>query len=148
MMRRLAVVLLWCLPVRVMAQSLEDVRSVLAPLVETYGVSGMEGPVRDAVIGMLPDWARATTDTAGNLMVDVGQGDPLVVFVAHLDEIGFVISSIRDDGSLELTPRGGFFLSLFEAQPALVHTGTGSIPGVFLPRDSTGASPRRTPLPL
>ena len=148
MMRRLAVVLLWCLPVRVMAQSLEDVRSVLAPLVETYGVSGMEGPVRDAVIGMLPDWARATTDTAGNLMVDVGQGDPLVVFVAHLDEIGFVISSIRDDGSLELTPRGGFFLSLFEAQPALVHTGTGSIPGVFLPRDSTGASPRRTPLPF
>ena len=82
MMRRLAVVLLWCLPVRVMAQSLEDVRSVLAPLVETYGVSGMEGPVRDAVIRMLPDWARATTDTAGNLMVDVGQGDPLVVFVA------------------------------------------------------------------
>ena len=30
--------------------SLTEVRSVLAPLIETYGVSGMEGPVRETVI--------------------------------------------------------------------------------------------------
>ena len=53
--------------------SLDDVRSVLAPLIESYGVSGMEGPVRDAVSRMLPSWARATTDTAGNLIVSVGE---------------------------------------------------------------------------
>lgn len=148
MMRRLAVAALMLLPARATGQqrpSLDDVRSVLAPLVETYGVSGMEGPVRDAVTRMLPSWAHATTDTAGNLIVEAGQGEPLVVFVAHLDEIGFVISEIRDDGTLELKPRGGFFLSLFEAQPALVHTGARTIPGVFLPRDSAGAAPRRTP---
>ena len=35
--------------------SLDDVRSVLAPLIETYGVSGMpRAPVRDAVSRMLP----------------------------------------------------------------------------------------------
>ena len=128
--------------------SLDDVRSVLAPLIETYGVSGAEGPVRDAVSLLLPAWALASTDTAGNLIVSVGEGGPVVVFVAHLDEIGFVITAIRDDGTLELKQLGGFFLSLFEAQPALVHTGERSIPGVFLPRDSTGASPRRTPLPF
>jgi putative aminopeptidase FrvX len=128
--------------------SLDDVRSVLAPLIETYGVSGAEGPVRDAVTRMLPAWARASTDSAGNLIVSVGEGGPLVVFVAHLDEIGFVISAIRDDGTLELTPRGGFFLSLFEAQPALVHTEDRSIPGIFLPRDSLGTTPRRTPAPF
>ncbi len=108
-------------------------------------------PVRDAVSRMLPAWASATTDSAGNLIVSVGEGEPLVVFVAHLDEIGFVITAIRDDGTLELKQRGGFFLSLFEAQPALVHTGDRSIPGVFLPRDSarripaphTGTVPRR-----
>ena len=147
-MRWMLLVLL-LLPAGAAAQQsgLDDVRAVLAPLVQSYGVSGMEGPVREAVSRMLPAWARATTDSAGNLIVEAGQGEPLVVFVAHLDEIGFVITEIRDDGTLKLEPRGGFFLSLFEAQPALVHTGAASIPGVFLPRDSTGPAPVRSPPP-
>lgn len=151
-MKRVAMLIaLAIVPCRAAGQqqpSLDDVRSVLAPLIETYGVSGMEGPVREAVSRMLPSWARATTDSAGDLIVSVGEGEPLVVFVAHLDEIGFVITAIREDGTLELKQRGGFFPSLFEAQPALVHTGERNIPGVFLPRDSIAASPRRTPAPF
>ena len=76
----------------------------------------------------------------------VGKGDPVVVFIAHLDEIGFTVTGIRDDGSLELQTRGGFFASLFEAEPALVHTAKGDVPGVFMPRDS-GVT-RHTPPPL
>ncbi|HEX4601078.1 MAG TPA: M20/M25/M40 family metallo-hydrolase [Gemmatimonadales bacterium] len=119
---------------------------VLAPLVEAYGVSGAEDAVRNAVKTLLPPWASAETDTAGNLWVRVGQGDPLVVFVAHMDEIGFRVSAIRDDGTLELAPQGGFFTSLFEAEPALVHTDRGGVPGVFVPRD-TGFT-HHTPPPL
>jgi len=75
---------------------------------------------------------------------------PLVVFVAHLDEIGFTVDSILDDGSLHLRTRGGFFSSLFEAQPALVHTTRGDVPGIFLPREAARDSgpARRTPPPL
>jgi putative aminopeptidase FrvX len=58
------------------------------------------------------------------------------VFVAHLDEIGFRVSGIRADGQLLLEPRGGFYPSLYEAEPALVHTPAGPVPGVFTPRDS------------
>ena len=123
-----------------------EAQSVISPLVESYGVSGAEAPVRQIVQRLLPSWARSETDTAGNLWVRVGQGDPVVVFVAHLDEIGYQIDSIRSDGSLVLRTRGGFFPSLFEAQPALVHTEGNDIPGIFLPRDSGFA--RRTPPPL
>ena len=150
-MRCALLAILLLVPCGVAAQqqpSLSDVRTVLGPLIESYGVSGMEGPVREAVNRMLPSWARATTDSAGDLIVSVGEGEPLVVFVAHLDEIGFVVTAIREDGTLELKQRGGFFLSLFEAQPALVHTGERSVPGVFMPRDSVTASPRRTPAPF
>jgi putative aminopeptidase FrvX len=124
-----------------------EAQAVLAPLVESYGVSGAEAPVRSTVERLLPQWAKqkAETDTAGNLWVRVGKGDPLVVFVAHLDEIGFEIKAIRDDGSLEIETRGGFFPSLFESQPALIHTGTGPVPGVFMPRDSVGSKPERAP---
>ncbi len=127
------------------APSIAEVQEVLAPLVESYGPSGMEGPVRETVRRLLPDWVRTETDTAGNLWARVGQGAPTVVFVAHLDEIGFRVSGIRDDGTLELRPLGGFFPSLFEGRPALVHTGGPMVGGVFMPRDSVGSDPRRTP---
>ena len=113
-----------------------EAQSVLAPLIESYGVSGMETPVRATVLRLLPAWAKPETDTAGNVWVRVGQGDPVIVFVAHMDEIGYRVDSILDDGSLRLANQGGFFQSLFEAQAALVHTPTGDVPGVFLPRDS------------
>jgi len=137
------------LPYRVSAQDtarVAEAQTVLAPLVESYGVSGAEGPVREVVKRFLPAWATPSTDTAGNLWVRVGQGAPVVVFVAHMDEIGFRVTGIRDDGTLEVETRGGFFPSLFEAKPALVHTDQGDVAGVFLPRDS--GFTRRTPPPL
>src|SRR2546421_11165640 len=83
--------------------------AILAPLVETYGVSGAEGPVREAVKRLLPAWAQAEAHTAGNLGVRVGEGDPAVVFVARLDEIRFIATGIRDHGALVLQTRGGLF---------------------------------------
>ena len=136
-------------PYRLSAQDstrISEAQAVLAPLVESYGVSGAEGPVREAVQRLLPAWAKSETDTAGNLWVRVGQGGPVVVFIAHLDEIGFRVTGIRDDGTLDLETRGGFISSLFEAQPALVHTDKGSVAGVFIPRDS--GFTRHTPPPL
>jgi len=125
---------------------ISEAESVLSPLIESYGVSGAEGPVREAVKHLLPAWAKSETDTAGNLWVRLGQGNPLVVFVAHMDEIGFRVTAIRDDGSLDLEPRGGFIASLYEAQAALVHTDKGDVAGVFMPRDS--GLTRHTPPPL
>jgi putative aminopeptidase len=146
---RIWVVLPILLPALVAAQDtprIADVERVLATLVQSYGVSGMEDPVRATVQRMLPRWAKTETDTAGNLWLTLGKGEPTVVFVAHLDEIGFTVTGIREDGSLDLTPAGGFFPSLWEAKPALVHTGKATIPGVFLPRDSAVDSAlKRTP---
>src|SRR5438045_108338 len=124
-----------------------EAQSVLAQLVESYGVSGMEAPVREVVKRLLPGWARTETDTAGNLWVRVGQGEGPVVIVAHLDEIGFRVDTINADGTLSLRNRGGFIVSLFEGEPALIHRdGAPDIPGIFLPRDS--GFTRRAPPPL
>lgn len=123
----------------------DEAAAVLQPLIESYGVSGAESPVRDAVKALLPSWARAETDTAGNLWVRVGSGEPLTVIIAHLDEIGFSVTSIRDDGTLDLAPRGGLFPTLFEAQAALIHTPNGPLPAVFMPRDSGETGVRADP---
>jgi putative aminopeptidase len=124
-----------------------EAQAVLSQLVESYGVSGMEAPVRATVQRLLPSWAHAETDTAGNLWVRVGQGAGPVVIVAHLDEIGFRVDTINADGTLSLQNRGGFIFSLFEAEPALIHRkDAADIHGIFLPRD-TGLA-RRNPPPL
>jgi putative aminopeptidase len=140
----LALLLALAPPARAQRPSPADqVEPVLRRLVESYGVSGHEAPVRDLVRSLLPAWARAEEDSAGNLWIRAGRGGDPVVFVAHLDEIGFGVDSIRNDGQLAITPRGGFLASLFEAEPALVHTAGGVVPGVFTPRDSVTAT--RTP---
>jgi putative aminopeptidase len=118
------------------AARLRSVEKVLAPLVESHGVSGMEAPVRETVQRLLPAWARTETDTAGNLWLAMGKGEPTVVFVAHLDEIGFTVTAIRDDGTIDAVAAGGLFPWLWQGQPALVHTGGKTVPAVFAPRDT------------
>src|SRR6267142_1739759 len=136
-------------PNRLSAQDtsrISEAQSILSQLVESYGVSGMEAPVRATVQRLLPSWVKSETDTAGNLWVRLGQGDGPVVIVAHLDESGFRVDTINADGTLGLRNRAGSILSLFEGKPALIHTDRADIPGIFLPRD-TGLT-RRTPPPL
>jgi putative aminopeptidase FrvX len=127
------------------AAPMDEARDVLRQLVETYGVSGHEEAVRALVLRLLPPWTSPTVDSAGNVIVRFGHGAPLAVFVAHLDEIGFEVTRIREDGRLELRTRGGFYSSLFEGEPALVHTSAGPVPGVFAVRDSAGTAAHRTP---
>ena len=96
---------------------------LLGHFANIYGVSGHEAMIRNAVRAQLPAWARrlATVDSAGNLVVAFGPERDTVVFVAHLDEIGFEVARIAGDGSVTLRSRGGGLPSLWEGQPALLH---------------------------
>ncbi len=122
-----------------------EAESVLRTLVESYGPSGAEAPVRDAVKRLLPSGLHTETDSAGNLWVRFGRGPSPTVFVAHLDEIGWRVTDINADGTLSLERLGGFFPSLYEGKPALIHTPAGPVSAVFMPRDSVGRRPDRTP---
>jgi len=111
-----------------------DVFAHLDALIATYGVSGHETAVREAVASRLPRWARPEVDAKGNLTVSFGQGGQQVLFVAHTDELGYEIVSIQDDGTATVRKRGGFFDSLLEAHPVLVHTARGQVPAIVAPR--------------
>jgi putative aminopeptidase FrvX len=102
-------------------------RKIIGNLVESYGVSGHEGPVRDEVKSLLPAWAKTETDDAGNLLLRIGSASagaktPRILVVAHLDEIGFEVKTISKDGRIEVEWRGNGDLSFFVGHPALVHT--------------------------
>jgi len=117
---------------------------ILQQLVESYGVSGHEGRVRENVMRLLPAWAKPETDAADNLILHVGWSDkapapgssaarksPRIAFVAHMDEIGYVVRLILPDGTLEVESRGGGISEFFAGHVVLVHTARGVRPGVM-----------------
>lgn len=140
------------------ADSLTRYAELLARLTDTYAVSGDEAPMRDVIRARLPVWARelATTDTAGNLILSMGPDRDTVVFIAHLDEVGFEVLRAQN-GIVTMRQLGGFYPWLFSGQPALLHlqsagasdraqgcrpTSGTALRGVFLAQDSGTGTPR------
>ena len=139
--------------------SLSRYAELLARLTDTYSVSGDEGPVRDVVRARLPAWARdlASVDTAGNVIVALGPDRDTVVFVAHMDEVGFQVVRAQN-GIVTLRQVGGFYPTLFTGQVALLHVPTAggsgdraqgcrptsgsALRGYFLPPDSATSRTR------
>jgi putative aminopeptidase FrvX len=124
-------------PVPPATSSHETEAALLGSLIARYGVSGAEGEVRAEVSRQLPGWAKPATDAAGNLIVTAGNalpGSQPVLFLAHLDEVGFRVQEVLPDGRLRVERRGGVNLSVWEAHPALVHGERGDVAGVFEPR--------------
>jgi len=109
---------------------------LLERLASTYGASNHEGPVREEVKSFLPKWAKTETDDAGNLILHLGGASadskaPKILVVAHMDEIGFQVKSISDDGTLNVSLLGGMDMNYYEGHPVLVHAATGDISGIF-----------------
>ena len=116
----------------------------VAALVAKYGVSTAEQPVREHILSQLPKWAKPVTDAKGNIIVRFGKGKQHIAFVGHMDEVGFLVDSIRENGTLVLKEMGGFFNWVWEAHSALVHTGTKEIPAIFEPRNNYGQATKRS----
>lgn len=110
----------------------QDEVDILERLVLSVGVSGREEQVRETIRTLLPGWARdaAVVDAMGNLIVTVGSGEPHVAYVAHMDEIGYMVTNIRDDGLIQVAKHGGFFDRQYEGQLVQIHAEGGPINGV------------------
>jgi putative aminopeptidase len=106
-------------------------------LTEAYGISEHEGNVREAVKKLLPSWAKPDTDAAGNLLLKFGNGKnnsaaPKLVFVAHMDEIGYQVKSIEPDGRLVMDVVGGGYTEFFLGHPFVLHKADGGTVGGVL----------------
>ena len=66
-----------------------------------------------------------------------------------MDETGYVVNDIKNDGRLELKMLGGMLPWLWEAQPATIHLRHKKITGVFEPRlDYLTSKKRKSNFPL
>lgn len=73
-----------------------------------HGPSGDEGGVREVIARLAAPFAdEVKTDTLGNLIVRKKGTGPKVMFAAHMDSIGFVVTHIEKEGFLRVGRLGG-----------------------------------------
>ncbi|MGC8820441.1 MAG: M42 family metallopeptidase [Fervidobacterium sp.] len=109
----------------------KDLRSLIE-LCSVPGVSGREEMVRSKIIQMLGE-SGVQVDRIGNLIYkkEGSSKNKNVILMAHMDEIGFYISSIREDGKLEVKNVGGIIEEVIQGTFVDVITENGVVEGVI-----------------
>jgi putative aminopeptidase FrvX len=98
--------------------------SLLKACCEVPGISGFEQKVRELVTKELSGAAdQLYTDHMGNLIaVKKGKSsEKRVMAAAHMDEIGFMVKAIDDNGFIRIQTIGGFDPKTLTAQRVIVH---------------------------
>jgi len=105
---------------------------VLKRLTEARGVTGNENEAREIILELAAQTgAEVSVDRIGNVIAGkTGQkGGKKVMLAAHMDEVGFLISGISDNGMLKFKPVGGIDQRILLSKRALI--GKNGIPGVI-----------------
>ncbi len=127
--------------------SFEFEYELLRELTEARGVPGYEDRVRRIVRREFADSVdRIRTDAMGNVVGTIdGGADYAVAIAAHMDEIGFMVRHVDDDGFVRVDPLGGFDARVLRAQRVTVH-GEEDLTGVIgsLPPHTLSEEAKRT----
>ncbi len=105
---------------------------LIKKLCDAHGISGYEDEVREIIRCEVENYSdKVYTDKMGNIIAVKEGEDKKVMIAAHMDEIGFMVKHIEEQGFLRVTPIGGWFSQTVLNQRAIVHTDKGKIVGVF-----------------
>lgn len=116
---------------------MDEREQLLKELTEAAGVPGYEEEVRAVLRRYLEGTAGIAQDGLGSFVARLpGPPDsPRVMLAGHMDEVGFLVRQIGDEGCLRFLPLGGWWDQVVLGQRMEVITRQGHVIGV------TGAKP-------
>ena len=96
---------------------------LLAEICEAAGAPGHEQRIREIVLReVTPLVDEVRTDNMGNVTaIKKGKRNKKVMIGAHMDEIGFIVTHIDDNGFLRFHTLGGFDPKTLTAQRVIIH---------------------------
>ncbi len=100
---------------------------LLKNLCDASGVSGHEEEVRALIAASLPD-CETHVDIMGNLLCEKRGNGPKILFAAHMDEVGLLISGVDENGFLQFKIVGGINTDVLLGKK--VYIGEKKIPGI------------------
>jgi endoglucanase len=107
---------------------------LLEELTNCFGPSGFEREPARIMKNYVSKFAdEVYTDKLGSLMFTKKgtSSSPVVLLPGHIDEVGFIISSVNKLGFLTFNPLGGWFDQVLLGQRVIVKTDKGLVPGVI-----------------
>jgi putative aminopeptidase FrvX len=109
-----------------------DVPQFLVDLLNARSPSGYEAEAQavvDRYVG--PDADSYQKDALGNRIATINSGDgPTLMMTGHMDELGFIITYVDDEGFLYFDTMGGFDLSTISGRRVSIMTRNGIVKGV------------------
>lgn len=108
-------------------------RDLLAELINLDGVSSDEGAVRKFIMKEARGHVdKISVDKMGNVVAMKKGKKPAMMFMAHMDEVGLMVSSINRRGHISISPIGGIDPYILVGQKIHVQTSKGkNISGVI-----------------
>jgi endoglucanase len=110
---------------------MDQTEKLLMELSEAHGVPGHEIEVRNLVRRYLEGIGHIDQDRIGSLICRHGENGPRVMIAGHMDEIGFMVNHITEEGFLKFLPLGGWWDQVLLGQRVVVKTRMGDIFGVI-----------------
>lgn len=110
---------------------MDDTVKLLKSLTEAHGVPGYETEVRALLREYLEPLGEVTQDKLGSLICHSAGDGPRVMIVGHMDEIGFMVRHITDDGFLKFLQLGGWWDQVLLGHRVVVKTHKGDVVGVI-----------------
>lgn len=110
----------------------EKTRMLFKTLTELPGAPGNEHLVRNFMREELAKYSDEIVQDKLGSIFGVRKGDgPVVMAAGHMDEVGFMVSAITDNGMLRFQPLGGWWNQVLLAQRVQIMTDNGPIIGVI-----------------
>jgi putative aminopeptidase FrvX len=111
---------------------LDQTEILLQEMTDAHGISGFEGGAREVMARHIKGYAEIEYDKLGSLIAKkVGTASsPRIALVGHLDEVGFIVREITEDGYIRFLPVGGWWGHVTLAQRVWVLTSKGPVLGV------------------
>jgi len=133
-LRDFIIAVLLLLPLAIFAQDLDDTERMLRELSEAPGVSGYEEPAAQVFMKYLKPYAdELQRDRLGSVIaIKKGTAEsPRVMIDAHLDEIGFMVKRLDENGFVKFFPLGWNFSQQLLDHRVIIHTRNGPVLGVI-----------------
>jgi putative aminopeptidase FrvX len=107
--------------------------NLLKELTEAPGVSGYEAPIRSITRKYMESLGELSQDKIGSVICrKVGSSDgPRIMLAGHMDEIGFMVKQVSDEGFIKFLPLGGWFDQVLLGQRVVIQTVKGDVVGVI-----------------
>ncbi|WP_110927259.1 M42 family metallopeptidase [Bacillus massiliglaciei] len=112
----------------------KETLALFKTLTELPGASGNEHQIRKFMRGELEKYSEEIVQDRLGSIFGVKRGNsegPVVLVAGHMDEVGFMVTSITENGMLRFQPLGGWWNQVLMAQRVEIITDNGPVTGVI-----------------